>query len=170
MRRWSRWLNRRTLALALTLGLALVLWQSATLAREQALASLKRDADTELRLSATGLTGYLSRHEYLPELLATRETVKRYLSAPDGQDVMPLNRLLNRFRSTTGVSDIYLLDAEGTTLAASNWHRPDNFIGQNYRFRPYYQDAIAGALRPLPRPWRRVDGSRLLFLGTGLAR
>ena len=144
MRRWSRWLNRRTLALALALGLALVLWQSATLAREQALASLKRDADTELRLSATGLTGYLSRHEYLPELLATRETVKRYLSAPDGQDVMPLNRLLNRFRSTTGVSDIYLLDAEGTTLAASNWHRPDNFIGQNYRFRPYYQDAIAG--------------------------
>nr|WP_261389610.1 ATP-binding protein [Halomonas denitrificans] len=140
--------HRRPLTLALLaaliLGLALVIWQSADIARERALTTLQRDAQTELRLSATGLTGYLSRHEYLPELLATRETVKRYLSAPDDQNAMPLNRLFNRFRSTTGVSDIYLLDAEGTTLAASNWHREDTFIGENYRFRPYYQDAIAG--------------------------
>lgn len=130
--------------LLIPVGFAVVLWQTAQVAREAALDSLRQDAEDELRLSAAGLTGHLSRHEYLPELLATREIVKRYLSGPPRQDMMPLNLLLDRFRYTADVSDIYLLDREGTTVAASNWHRPDTFLGENYRFRPYYQEAIAG--------------------------
>lgn len=137
--RWQRWLW-----LLAPLGLALVTWQAAEVARQQALQELRQDADNELRLSATGLTGHLSRHDYLPRLLASREAVRRFLSSPASQDPMPLNRLLDRFRATTGVSDIYLLDRHADTLAASNWHRPDTFIGQNYAFRSYYSDAIAG--------------------------
>jgi two-component system C4-dicarboxylate transport sensor histidine kinase DctB len=57
---------------------------------------------------------------------------------------MPLNLLLDRFRFTSGVSDVYLLDRDANTIAASNWHRPNTFIGQNYAFRSYYSDAIAG--------------------------
>ncbi|MFW6346688.1 MAG: cache domain-containing protein, partial [Halomonas sp.] len=138
-RRPTRWLW-----LLAPLGLALVMWQAADVARQQALQSLQQDADNELRLSAAGLTGHLSRHDYLPQLLASREAVQRFLAAPQSQDAMPLNRLLDRFRAATGVSDIYLLDRDADTLAASNWHRPDSFIGQNYAFRSYYSDAIAG--------------------------
>ncbi|SFU54321.1 sensor histidine kinase [Halomonas korlensis] len=138
-RRW-----RRLLILLASLGLVLSMWQAAQLAREQALQSLQQDAENELRLSAEGLVGHLSRHEYLPRLLASREGVKRFLSNPGDLDPMPLNLLLDRFRAIAGVSDIYLLDRNADTLAASNWHRPDTFIGQNYAFRSYYQDAIAG--------------------------
>ncbi|MDT8879418.1 ATP-binding protein [Halomonas saccharevitans] len=135
---------RRLLWVLAPLGLALAMWQASQLARDQALEQLRQDAENELRLSAEGLVGHLSRHDYLPELLASREMVKRFLAAPDAQDAMPLNRLLDRFRATAGVSDIYLLDREGDTLAASNWHRPRTFIGQNYAFRRYYQEAISG--------------------------
>ncbi|MEQ5803337.1 ATP-binding protein [Halomonas sp. H10-9-1] len=138
-RRWRRWLW-----LLAPLGLALVTWQAAEVARQQALQELRQDADNELRLSAAGLTGHLSRHDYLPRLLASREAVRRFLSSPASQDPMPLNHLLDRFRAATGVSDIYLLDRHADTLAASNWHRPNTFIGQNYAFRSYYSDAIAG--------------------------
>ncbi|MDY7117828.1 ATP-binding protein [Halomonas sp. SSL-5] len=138
-RRWRRWLW-----LLAPLGLALVTWQAAEVARQQALQELRQDADNELRLSAAGLTGHLSRHDYLPRLLASREAVRRFLSSPASQDPMPLNLLLDRFRASTGVSDIYLLDRHADTLAASNWHRPNTFIGQNYAFRSYYSDAIAG--------------------------
>ncbi len=138
-RRWRRWLW-----LLAPLGLALVTWQAAEVARQQALQELRQDADNELRLSAAGLTGHLSRHDYLPRLLASREAVRRFLSFPDNQDSMPLNHLLDHFRAATGVSDIYLLDRHANTLAASNWHRPNTFIGQNYAFRSYYRDAIAG--------------------------
>ncbi|MDI5984034.1 ATP-binding protein [Halomonas sp. M4R5S39] len=135
---------RRLLILLVPLGLALSMWQAAQLAREQALQSLVREAENELRLSAAGLEGHLSRHDYLPRLLASREGVQRFLSSPRSQDAMPLNRLLDRFRATADVSDVYLLDRDANTLAASNWHLPNTFIGQNYAFRSYYQDAIAG--------------------------
>jgi len=135
---------RRLLWLLVLLGLALAMWQAAQLARDQALDALRQDAENELRLSAASLVGHLSRHDYLPALLASREMVRRFLAAPQHQNPMPLNRLLDRFRATAGVSDIYLIDRHGDTLAASNWHRPNTFIGQNYAFRSYFQEAIAG--------------------------
>ncbi|MGS2742452.1 sensor histidine kinase [Halomonas sp. LS-001] len=135
--RWLAW----TL---LPLGLLLSMWQTSQVAREQALSNLQEDAENELRLSAANLNGYLLRYDYLPQMLATREGVQRFLASPDSQDPMPLNLLLDRFRFTSGVSDVYLIDDKGDTIAASNWHRPNTFIGQNYAFRSYYQDAIAG--------------------------
>jgi diguanylate cyclase (GGDEF)-like protein/hemerythrin-like metal-binding protein len=39
----------------------------------------------------------------------------------------------------------YLLDASGTTVAASNRGRPESFLGRNYAARPYFKDAMAGA-------------------------
>ena len=39
----------------------------------------------------------------------------------------------------------YLLDASGTTVAASNRGRPESFLGKSHASRPYFQDAIAGA-------------------------
>lgn len=135
---------KRLLLLLLPLGLVMVMWQAAQVAREQALLTLMREAENELRLSAAGLEGHLTRHDYLPQLLASREMVKRFLLNRGQQDPMPLNLLLDQFRATADVSDVYLLDAEANTLAASNWHRPNTFIGQNYAFRSYYQDAIAG--------------------------
>jgi len=137
---------RLTLLVVIAAGLVLVTWQAARLAREQALSSLTDEAHNELRLSAEGLRGHLSRHDYLAEMLASREVVHRFLATPDKLEAMPVNRLLDSVRETADVSDIYLLNRQGDTLAASNWQRPDTFIGQNYRFRDYYQDAVAGRL------------------------
>ncbi|WP_301585760.1 sensor histidine kinase [Halomonas alkaliantarctica] len=130
--------------IVISLGLIFCMWQAAQLAREQALSNLQDDAENELRLSAANLNGYLLRYDYLPQMLATREGVQRFLDSPDSQDSMPLNLLLDRFRFTSGVSDVYLLNRDADTIAASNWHRPNTFIGQNYAFRSYYTDAITG--------------------------
>ncbi|WP_193092636.1 sensor histidine kinase [Halomonas colorata] len=130
--------------IAIPLGLMLCMWQAAQLAREQALSNLQDDAENELRLSAANLNGYLLRYDYLPQMLATREGVQRFLDSPDSQDPMPLNLLLDRFRFTSGVSDVYLLNRNADTIAASNWHRQNTFIGHNYAFRSYYTEAIAG--------------------------
>jgi two-component system C4-dicarboxylate transport sensor histidine kinase DctB len=39
---------------------------------------------------------------------------------------------------------IYLMDADGLVLATSNAEEPHSFLGQNYEFRPYFQDALNG--------------------------
>ena len=140
----TEWRWRLLWLIAIPVGLLLFMWQAAQFAREQALSNLQDDAENELRLSAANLNGYLLRYDYLPQMLATREGIQRFLASPDSQDPMPLNLLLDRFRFTSGVSDVYLLDRDADTIAASNWHRPNTFIGQNYAFRSYYSDAIAG--------------------------
>lgn len=135
---------RRLLLLLLPLGLAIIMWQASQIAREQALQGMVREAENELRLSASGLEGHLTRHDYLPQLLASREMVRRFLANHWDQNPMPLNLLLDQFRAIADVSDVYLLDRVGNTLAASNWHMDNTFIGHNYAFRSYYQDAIEG--------------------------
>lgn len=138
---------RHLLLLLIPLGLVVCVWQAAQIAREQALDALYTEAHNELRLSAAGVTAYLSRHDYLPRLLANREVVKRTLARPnDLAQLMQLNLMLGNFRTIADVSDIYLLDRHGTALAASNWYLPHSFIGDNYSFRPYFIDAMAGQM------------------------
>jgi two-component system C4-dicarboxylate transport sensor histidine kinase DctB len=35
-----------------------------------------------------------------------------------------------------------LINAQGDTIAASNWNSPGSFVGQNYAFRPYFKEAM----------------------------
>lgn|GEM_PF-924455 len=43
------------------------------------------------------------------------------------------------------VSVCYLMDRNGDTIASSNRRAADSFVGKNYAFRPYFQEAIAGS-------------------------
>jgi PAS domain S-box-containing protein len=38
----------------------------------------------------------------------------------------------------------YLMNLNGQTIASSNRHLPDSFVGQSYFFRPYFQQAVQG--------------------------
>ena len=41
-------------------------------------------------------------------------------------------------------SDIYVMKMDGETIAASNYDGPTSFVGQNFSYRPYFQDAARG--------------------------
>ncbi len=124
---------------------AFVFWQSAQWTWKQELERLEQQTQNELQLHMTALRGKLEKHEYLAQLLTTKEDLSLYLR-PDtsSDDLQQLNLTLDSYRVISGVSDIYLMDADGWTVSASNWWRPDSFIGQNFSFRPYFQMAMAG--------------------------
>ncbi|MBE0505809.1 MAG: sensor histidine kinase [Marinospirillum sp.] len=128
-----------------TLIATLVLWQSGQLTWDRELQRLENQATNELLLHVTSLRGKLEKYEYLPQLLTTQEDLSLYLRPDTTQDeLQQLNILLDSYRVIADVSDIYLMNHEGRTLAASNWWRPDSFIGQNFAFRPYFQMAMQG--------------------------
>ena len=52
--------------------------------------------------------------------------------------------MLEEIAAVTQASDIYLIDKNGITLAASNWHLATSFVGNDYHVRPYFRQAIAG--------------------------
>lgn len=122
-----------------------LIWQTAVLTWNKELASLEEQAHKELQLHVTALHGKLQKYDYLAELLTTKVDLSRYLTNPLQSDQrQELNLALDRYRRIADVSDVYLMNRQGTTVAASNWWRPDSFVNQNFSFRPYFQLAMKG--------------------------
>ncbi len=54
------------------------------------------------------------------------------------------NSVLDRYKQSSNASVAYLIDFSGNTIASSNRDDPDSFVGKNYAFRPYFQQAMGG--------------------------
>ena len=85
----------------------------------------------------------MDKYDYLPEITADHPLVADALAHPDdAARVRALDLFLESRNRTAKTEAIYVTDARGLTLASSNWRDPLTFVGQNYYFRPYFQDAI----------------------------
>ena len=87
------------------------------------------------------LVSALDRFQHLPFVLAQDPLV---IAALEGRDREGLNRRLAAFADRAKLDAIYLMDRSGLTIAASNHDAPVTFLGQNYGFRPYFREALAG--------------------------
>jgi len=115
--------------------------------RANALDDLAERSQGILRLYNSNLSGHLSRFEVLPPILARDPAYRDMLAHPDEADpVDTANRHLEVFDKTTGALQAYIMDANGLTLAASNWNEPDTFVGHNFAFRPYFKKAMDGEI------------------------
>jgi two-component system C4-dicarboxylate transport sensor histidine kinase DctB len=138
-RRW-RGLPRWCGALALV---ALAAFAGHHLAMQNGLARLREAADHRLDMLATGLDADLARFEYLPALLEMTPIVPALLGAPSDLQLRDaVNRYLDGVNAAAGAEMLYVLDAAGTSLAASDWDRPGTTVGQDLSFRPYVTDAL----------------------------
>ncbi len=107
---------------------------------------LKRDAYSQLARLRSQLESTLDHHAYLPELLAAGHEVQHFLlsTTPDPTQLAELNQYLSSVNTIAGTADVYLMRADGLTVAASNWNKRSTFIGENFAFRPYFQQAVLG--------------------------
>lgn len=141
---WPR--AARAAVLAVGLGIALVV---GIVVHDQALRvfldDTARRGDTTLRLAVSTLSAQLERFERLPRHVADQPIVRALAASSDEPArVAAANLYLRHIARTLGASDIYFMDADGTTRAASNFDQPASFVGGNFAFRPYFTDAIAG--------------------------
>ena len=123
---------------------AITLLTAFYLAQTSAVASLKTTASHHMARLTSAVDAYLAKHEYLPPLLADNPAIRDFLEygRPDEHNL--INKYLARINRIAGTLDVYLLDNRARTLASSNWDQPTSFIGMNYDFRPYYDQAMAG--------------------------
>lgn len=135
-------------ALALALGVAIlsaIAWQATV---EAGRVRLGRELSDKLTVTGRAVLSEVERFRYLPGVLAQDPRVTALITGgrPTGAGAGELsdiaNRYLARVRDHAGADEIYVLDAGGTTLAASNWDEATSFVGQNYRFRSYFKDAM----------------------------
>jgi two-component system C4-dicarboxylate transport sensor histidine kinase DctB len=126
-----------TLLLVLVLSLL-----GAHLAERRMVATLRAQAAIDARLRAVLLDSELARFRLLPLALADdRDVVAAIAGAPAARDA--LNRKLEALAAETGAPAIYVVSPQGIAIAASNWRTPSSFVGNDYRFRPYFRQAQA---------------------------
>ncbi|MEN0088106.1 MAG: ATP-binding protein [Pseudomonadota bacterium] len=96
----------------------------------------------QAELYARLLERSIERYRYLPSILAADAAIQK-AARGSAQDVKVSERL-DGFAQTSGLEAIYVMNASGTVRATSNHRATVSFLGQNYGFRPYFIDALAG--------------------------
>ena len=144
----SYWIRYAFLISTLILVCGLVLGITYSIARHTLYTQLEQEAHYHLAHLKSKLDELLMRHAYLPLILAKNPLIIDYLNTlnPEPAQQHTLNLYLADINQQAGTQDIYLKRPSGLTVAASNWQNTHTFIGQNYHFRPYFQQAMQGQL------------------------
>lgn len=107
--------------------------------------SARLEADLRDRLTVTrhSVVTEIERFRYLPAVVGQDARVRALLADPGNlAAAAAANDYLQTVRDLSGVDELYVTDARGLTVAASNWNQPGSFLGHNYAFRPYFQGAM----------------------------
>ncbi len=132
------------LAALAAIGLALVLKGSDVVARGY-IEEAEIQAGTTLRLAVSALDGHLKRYEALPALIADQQNIEALILDPGNETLRATtNSYLKDINALLKSSDIYVMTMDGETIAASNYDSPVSFVGENFIYRPYFQDAAQG--------------------------
>lgn len=136
--------GRRTFlaAVAFALCAALLTYHFVQRASE---AALRAQLDQSLILTARAVETEIARFGSLPAIAAQDARVLAAISAPDFPDnIDAANRYLANIGGLSGASLLFLMAADGETLAASNYLTDLNLVGRNFSFRPYFKAAMQG--------------------------
>ncbi len=114
--------------------------------RYMAVQDLSRQARIELEGLILKLSIELDKYRSTPKLLATHPLLAETLQLPDPSATRGANLLLERFNRDLGSDALYLINGQGIAVASSNWRSPRSFVGADYSFRPYFQQAANGEL------------------------
>jgi PAS domain S-box-containing protein len=112
--------------------------------RTAAFQEAEQQAVAATELIRNSLNALLSENEKVVETLAGMRALQRVLRTGEPDDLYYANVVLDHFELTLGADVCYLMDQRGHTIASSNRKSPDSFVGQNFSFRPYFQQAVQG--------------------------
>ncbi len=135
----------RRLIVVLALAAALVAVCAATwrIAWLRGIGALQQQAAVRADRTVSSLGDTLERYESLSYLVASHPVVGEALETGSSDAIARANRYLADANAHAHADVTYIIRADGLCVSASNWNRPDSFVGSQYRFRPYFIDAMA---------------------------
>ncbi|WP_221983512.1 sensor histidine kinase [Rhizobium laguerreae] len=118
------------------------LWASGEIGRHRAEAALEEQARMDARLNAALLRTVLEKYRALPFVLSQDAALAAALAGNDAGAFERLSQKLEMLAAGTKAAVIYVIDKDGMAVSASNWREPTSFVGNDYRFREYFQGAV----------------------------
>ena len=116
---------------------AVLVW---VIAQSLVIGTARRELDQTLLLTTRAVEAEVDRLRALPAVAAEDARVRQALAGTG--PLQDANAYLEMVADHAGADELFLIDATGATIAASNWNEPGSFVGENYAFRPYFQDAL----------------------------
>ncbi len=143
----SAWLWLALRILLAVAACALAGWGVREIVLQRQLDYLSQQSRHRAEFYRLSLESLLSRNGSLPMILAMEERLKRLLRHPAEENArLAANEYLLSIRNGADLNATFLMDRHGLTLASSNYWLPSTYIGHNYGYRPYFQDALQGRL------------------------
>lgn len=96
--------------------------------------------DQSLLLTSRAVMAEIDRFRALPDVAGEDARIRAALADP--RAVEAANRYLETVAAHAGAAELFLINAQGITIASSNWAREGSFVGQDYSFRPYFTQAM----------------------------
>ena len=176
--------------LLLVIGLATAVWLgtawglSGFLTARRASVSLaegRRSLEQHRSSTSAGVANYLRLLHGLPSAIGRAHQIHQALSRFSAQGagpalpvrkaqwskdptLVPVDAFLERTSNDlTALSVIWVLDASGNCIAASNYQRPDSFVGTSYLDREYFLQARSGKFGQQFAVGRRTGVPGLFF-------
>jgi len=108
-----------------------------------ATASLEGQLQRSLVVTNRAIETEIDRFRYLPLILGEDARIRALAAGERSSDVLEAaNRYLETVVAQAGAAELYVLDERGVALAASNFATSETFVGHDYNFRPYFEDAL----------------------------
>lgn len=99
---------------------------------DTSLSEREQEADRRLETAISHVEGYFGQYRRLPRMIADNENIKQLVASSDASIIPQTDIMLERLADISGASDIYVLNADGLTLSASNWAADNTFKGQHF--------------------------------------
>ncbi len=90
------------------------------------------------------ISQHISDYKRFADVLSSFWEIRMALTDPDDKTLGRANGILDQFQKGARAEVCYLMDQSGRTIASSNRFEADSFVGKDYAFRPYFQDAMGG--------------------------
>ena len=104
----------------------------------------EQDAIAHVQASNDLISEHISDYTRLVDVLSNLWEIRMALTDPDDETLGRANAILDHFQKGAQVGVCYLMDQSGRTIASSNRFEADSFVGKDYSFRPYFQEAMSG--------------------------
>lgn len=130
------------LIVLVTLGFIAFAYFMMSISHQSAIEDLHRENRAIVNTQANELKSELQKYLLVPFILSENPDVIQSLDSRDPNTVEQLNIKLEKLALQTGASYIFVFDTTGTTIASSNYNSPDSFVGESYKFRPYFRQAM----------------------------
>lgn len=113
-----------------------------SVARQSALDAARVEAERRAALEVGTLAAEIGKYRVLPFVLVELPDMEAALARGVPEARRRLNGTLAALARQTGATVLYAVDRGGMARSASNAGSADSFVGYDFRFRPYFVDAL----------------------------